>query len=145
MARASYLEQNSGATFGHKKKVEKINAARTLTNDDRGKVFMLDSAGGAYSIPLPSAARGDDGVYSKVIVEEETTSEVCMIASGSAIISLVAFDGVNTGGNSTEGTQVSNILVEAASKKGDYLEIMFVAGEYVASGMSSIDDGFTTS
>ena len=145
MARASYLEQNSGATYGHKKKVEKITAARTLTNDDSGKVFMLDSAGGAYSITLPTAATGEDGVYYKFIVEEETPTADITIAAGSAIISLVTFDGGNTIGNSTAGTQVSNILVEAASQKGDYIEIMFVAGEYVASGLSSINDGFTTS
>ena len=145
MARASYLEQNSGATYGHKKKVEKITAARTLTNDDSGKVFMLDSAGGAYSITLPTAATGEDGVYYKFIVEEETPTADITIAAGSAIISLVAFDGGNTVGNSTAGTQVSNILVEAASQKGDYLDIMFTNGEYVASGMSAINDGFTTS
>lgn len=145
MARASYLEQNSGATFGHKKKVEKITAARTLTNDDSGKVFMLDSAGGAYSITLPTAATGEDGVYYKFIVEEETPTADITIAAGSAIISLVAFDGGGDVGNSTAGTQVSNILVEAASQKGDYIEMMFVNGEYVASGLSSIDNGFTTS
>ena len=145
MARASYLEQNSGATYGHKKKVEKITAARTLTNDDSGKVFMLDSAGGAYSITLPTAATGEDGVYYKFIVEEETPTADITIAAGSAIISLVAFDGGGDVGNSTAGTQVSNVLVEAASQKGDYLEMMFTNGEYVASGMSAINDGFTTS
>ena len=144
MARASHLEENSGVS-GHKKKVEKITAARTLGNGDSGKVFMLDSAGGAYSITLPTAATGEDGVYYKFIVEEETPTADITIAAGSAIISLVAFDGGNTVGNSTAGTQVSNILVEAASQKGDYIEIMFVAGEYVASGLSSINDGFTTS
>ena len=143
--RSSYLEQNSGATYGHKKKVEKITAARTLTNGDSGKVFMLDSAGGAYSITLPTAATGEDGVYYKFIVEEETPTADITIAAGSAIISLVAFDGGGDVGNSTAGTQVSNILVEAASQKGDYIEMMFVNGEYVASGLSSIDDGFTTS
>ena len=101
MARASYLEQNSGATYGHKKKVEKITAARTLTNDDSGKVFMLDSAGGAYSITLPTAATGEDGVYYKFIVEEETPTADITIAAGSAIISLVAFDGGGDVGNST--------------------------------------------
>lgn len=145
MARASYLEQNSGATYGHKKKVEKITAARTLTNDDSGKVFMLDSAGGAYSITLPTASSAEEGIYYKFIVEEETPTADITIAAGSAIISLVAFDGGGDVGNSTAGTQVSNILVEAASQKGDYLEMMFTNGEYVASGMSAINDGFTTS
>lgn len=145
MARASYLEQNSGATFGHKKKVEKITAARTLTNDDSGKVFMLDSAGGAYSITLPTAANAEQGIYYKFIVEEETPTADITIAAGSAIISLVAFDGGGDIGNSTAGTQVSNILVEQASQKGDYIEMMFFNGEYVASGLSAINDGFTTS
>ena len=143
--RSDYLNENSGATNGHKKKVEKITAARTLTNDDSGKVFMLDSAGGAYSITLPTASSAEEGIYYKFIVEEETPTADITIAAGSAIISLVTFDGGNTIGNSTAGTQVSNILVEAASQKADYLEIMFTNGEYVASGMSSINDGFTTS
>ena len=36
--------------------VENITAATTLTNEDSGKIFMLDSAGGAYTITLPVAA-----------------------------------------------------------------------------------------
>ena len=145
MARASYLNENSGSTFGHKLKVEPIKAARTLTNDDSGKVFMLSSAGGAYSITLPTAANAEQGIYYKFIVEEETPTADITIAAGSAIISLVAFDGGGDVGNSTAGTQVSNILVEAASQKGDYIEMMFFNGEYVASGLSAINDGFTTS
>tara|TARA_E500000318_G_C3368822_1_gene137664 strand:+ start:33 stop:470 length:438 start_codon:yes stop_codon:yes gene_type:complete len=145
MARASYLNENSGSTSGHKLKVEPIKAARTLTNDDSGKVFMLDSAGGAYSITLPTAANAEQGIYYKFIVEEETPTADITIAAGSAIISLVAFDGGGDVGNSTAGTQVSNILVEAASQKGDYIEMMFFNGEYVASGLSAINDGFTTS
>ena len=145
MARASYLNENSGNTGGHKLKVEPVKAARTLSNDDSGKVFMLDSAGGAYSITLPTAASGEQGIYYKFIVEEETPTADITIAAGSAIISLVAFDGGGDVGNSTAGTQVSNILVEAASQKGDYIEMMFYNGEYVASGLSAINDGFTTS
>jgi len=145
MARASYLNENSGSTGGHKLKVEPIKAARTLTNDDSGKVFMLDSAGGAYSITLPTAASAEQGIYYKFIVEEETPTADITIAAGSAIISLVVFDGGGDVGVSTAGTQVSNILVEAASQKGDYIEMMFYNGEYVASGLSAINDGFTTS
>ena len=87
--RSDYLNENSGATNGHKKKVEKITAARTLTNDDSGKVFMLDSAGGAYSITLPTASSAEEGIYYKFIVEEETPTADITIAAGRAIISLV--------------------------------------------------------
>jgi len=106
---------------------------------------MLSSGGGAYSITLPTAANAEQGIYYKFIVEEETPTADITIAAGSAIISLVAFDGGGDVGNSTAGTQVSNFLVEAASQKGYYIEMMFVNGEYVASGLSSINDGFTTS
>jgi len=141
--RSDYLNANSGKTDGYLKKVEEIGVARTLTSEDSGKVFAVESSGGAFSITLPTTLV--DGVHYKFIVEEETPTADITIAAGSAIVSLVAFDGGGDVGNSTAGTQVSNILVEAASQKADYLEMMFTNGEYVASGMSSINDGFTTS
>ena len=134
MARASYLEENSGATFGIKRKVEKITAARTLTNDDSGKIFMCDSAGGAYQITLPTASTG-----------EETPTGDITIAAGSAIISLVAKDAGGDAAVSTAGTQVSNVILDTTAEKGDYVELMFVAGEYVGSSMSGINNGIQTS
>ena len=145
MARASYLEENSGATFGIKRKVEKITAARTLTNDDSGKIFMCDSAGGAYEITLPTASTCEDGVYYKFIVEEETPTGDITIAAGSAIISLVAKDAGGDAAVSTAGTQVSNVILDTTAQKGDYVELMFVAGEYVGSSMSGINNGIQTS
>tara|TARA_R110001599_G_scaffold105525_2_gene266764 strand:+ start:114 stop:551 length:438 start_codon:yes stop_codon:yes gene_type:complete len=145
MARASYLEQNSGATFGHKLKVEIIKAARTLTGDDSGKVFMLDSAGGAYSITLPTAALGQQGSYYKFIVEEETPTAAITIAAGSAIISFVQKDAGGDASNSTAGTQISNVIVGTSAQKGDVIELMFANGEYVGSVLSGINDAITAS
>ena len=47
--------------------------------------------------------------------------------------------------NSTAGTQVSNIILEAASQRGDFVELLFWNGEYYANGLSAINDGITTS
>ena len=102
--RSDYLNENSGSTFGLKKKVERITAARTLTNDDSGKVFMLDSAGGAYEITLPTASSGEAGVYYKFIVEEETPTGAITLAAGSAIVSFVMKDAGGDASNSTAGT-----------------------------------------
>ena len=145
MARASLLEQNSGATYGHKKKVEKITAARTLTNDDSGKVFMLDSAGGAYSITLPTASSAEEGIYYKFIVEEETPTGAITIAAGSAIISMVQKDAGGDESNSTVGTQVSNLVIGTTAQKGDVIELMFFNGEYVGTVLSGINNAVTTS
>ena len=142
--RAATREKNSGKG-GFLHKVEPITVARTLTEADSGKVFMVSSAGGAYSITLPTAATGVDGCHYKFIVEEETPTGAVTIAAGSAIISMVMKDAGGNASNSTAGTQVSNVIVGTSAQKGDYINIMFTGGEYVAECMSAIDDAVTTS
>ena len=106
---------------------------------------MCDSAGGAYQITLPTASTGEDGVYYKFIVEEETPTGDITIAAGSAIVSLVAKDAGGDAAVSTAGTQVSNVVLDTTAQKGDYVELMFVAGEYVGSSLSGINNGIQTS
>ena len=141
--RSAYLEQNSGVTAGVKKKVENITVARTLTSDDSGKVFMLDSAGGAYSITLPTAL--EDGVYYKFVVSEETPTGAITIAAGSAIVSLVMKDAGGNASNSTAGTQVSNLIIGTSAQKGDYINVMAAGDEWVCECLSGINDAVTTS
>ncbi len=142
--RAATREKNSGKG-GFLQKIEPITVARTLTAADSGKVFMLSSAGGAYSVTLPTAASGVDGIHYKFIVEEETPTGAITIAAGSAIISLVMKDPGGDASNSTAGTQVSNIVIGTSAQKGDYINIMYAGGEYLAEAMSGIDDALTTS
>ena len=142
--RAATREKNSGKG-GFLKKIEPITVARTLVEADSGKVFMLSSAGGAYEITLPTASTGVDGCHYKFIVEEETPTGAITIAAGSAIISLVMKDPGGNASNSTAGTQVSNVIVGTSAQKGDYINVMFTGGEYVAEAMSGIDDAITTS
>tara|TARA_R100000700_G_scaffold39634_1_gene52911 strand:+ start:5485 stop:5916 length:432 start_codon:yes stop_codon:yes gene_type:complete len=142
--RAATREKNSGKG-GFLKKIEPITVARTLTAADSGKVFMLSSADGAYAITLPTASSGVDGIHYKFIVEEETPTGAITIAAGSAIISLVMKDPGGNASNSTAGTQVSNIVIGTSAQKGDYINIMYAGGEYLAEAMSGIDDALTTS
>jgi len=142
--RAATREKNSGKG-GFLKKIEPITVARTLVEADSGKVFMLSSAGGAYEITLPTASTGVDGCHYKFIVEEETPTGAITIAAGSAIVSMVMKDAGGNASNSTVGTQVSNVIVGTSAQKGDYINIMFTGGEYVAECMSGIDDAVTTS
>ena len=122
--RAATREKNSGKG-GFLQKIEPITVARTLTEADSGKVFMLSSTGGAYSITLPTAATGVDGCHYKFIVEEETPTGAITIAAGSAIVSMVMKDAGGNASNSTVGTQVSNVIVGTSAQKGDYINIMF--------------------
>ena len=125
--------------------VEAITAARTLTTNDSGKVFTLDSAGGAYTITLPTAALLVAGWNCKFIVKEDTPSNDITIAAGSAIIDGVNDDGQGNVANSTAGTAVSNIIVEAASKQGDFIDLFTDGTSYYFHAVGSVDQAFTTS
>ena len=142
--RSDILNENSSSTFGHKKKIESISADITLSNEDSGKVFMLDAAGGTVAITLPTATSAEDGVYYKFIVEEETPSNAITIGAGSAIVSFVGLDVSGTAA-STAGTQVSNIIVGTSAQKGDVVELLFAKGEYVGTVLSGINGSITTS
>ena len=140
--RSAFLEQNSGATAGVKKKVVNVDAAITLTNDDSGKVYMLSATGGTVAVTLPTSL--EDGVYYKFIVEEETPSNAITIAAGSAIVSFVGLDVSGTAA-STVGTQVSNVIIGTSAQKADSVEIMAAGGEWVGTVLSGINGSVTAS
>jgi hypothetical protein len=125
--------------------VENITAATTLTNEDSGKVFMLDSAGGAYTITLPVAASLEAGWHCKFIVKEDTPTNDITIAAGSSILDGVNDDGQGNVANSTAGTAVDNIIVEAASKQGDFVDLLTDGTSYYFHAVGSVNDAFTTS
>ena len=141
--RSDILNSNSQQTGGKKLKVVNLTVAHTLTNEDSGKVYACDSAGGAYEITLPTSL--EDGVYYKFIVWEETPTADITIAAGSAIISGVNKDAGGDAANSTAGTQVSNVILDTTAQRGDWVNFMAVNGEWVVEAFSSINNGIQTS
>ena len=141
--RSDILNENSQQTGGKKLKVVNLTVAHTLTNEDSGKVYACDSAGGAYEITLPTTL--EDGVYYKFIVWEETPTADITIAAGSAIISGVNKDAGGDAANSTAGTQVSNVILDTTAQRGDWVNFMAVNGEWVVEAFSSINNGIQTS
>ena len=141
--RSDILNANSQQTGGKKLKVVNLTVAITLTNEDSGKVYAVDSAGGAYSITLPTSL--EDGVYYKFIVWEETPTADVTIAAGSAIISGVNKDAGGDAANSTAGTQVSNVILDTTAQRGDWVNFIAVNGEWALEAFSSINQGIPTS
>ena len=141
--RSDILNENSQQTGGKKLKVVNLTVAITLTNEDSGKVYAVDSAGGAYSITLPTDL--EDGVYYKFIVWEETPTADVTIAAGSAIISGVNKDAGGDAANSTAGTQVSNVILDTTAQRGDWVNFLAVNGEWSIEAFSSINNGIQTS
>jgi len=147
--RSAYLEPNSGAG-GYQAPCQKIKAAITLTADtDSGKTYLLDSAGGAYTITLPTATTAMDGTNYKFWVEEHTPTAAITIAAGSAIVfGKINETEVDTGDDSpgsSAATGVSNVIIGTSAHKGDFIEMTFSGGAYWMFGSSAADGAVTTS
>ena len=148
--RSDYLNVNS-AHSNWKKKTELVGAARTLTADDSGKEFYLESTGGAFSITLPTGAGVEDGVNYKFLVQENSPTGAITIAAGSAIVfGRVTETEVDTGddgpGSSADGaTGVSNVIIGTSALQGDFIELDAYDGEWYLNGKSGKDGTVTTS
>ena len=127
--------------------VETVNAAKTLTAEDSGKIFLCsDASGGAYQITLPPAATAQEGMWFRFVNTEVTPANAITIAAGSAIIAGPAKDVGGDIGAGTGGTEVSNVIFSTDAEVGDNIELVFVGGFYVMMhGGSSIAAGITTS
>ena len=61
--RSDILNVNSQQTGNYKQKSMLLSADITLTEADSGKVFYLESSGGAYAVTLPTGGDIEDGIY----------------------------------------------------------------------------------
>lgn len=125
--------------------VESITAAKTLTEKDNGKVFVLDSTGGAYEITLDSACL-TAGWGCKFIVGENTPTGAITIGAGSAIV----YGNLEQQSDTNEDNRVacagvSNVIIGTSALKGDYLNYISDGTYYYVSGMSSIQTAVSTS
>jgi len=124
---------------------ETITAAKTLYKKDSGKVFMLSSAGGAYSITIDSSLKVA-GAKLKFIVDENTPTGDITIAFGSAIV----YGSLSVQSDTAEDNRVacagkSNVLIDTVALKGDNLVCTCDGTYWYVDGMSCYQGGFTTS
>ena len=122
--------------------VVNIGSAITLTNEDSGKIFAVESSGGAFQVTLPTTAA--DGVWFRFYGVEETLTADVTIAAGAAIIAGVGKDAAGDVGIGTAGTEVSNVLMDTTGEIGDFVELIGVGGYYMMNAQSSISGGMTT-
>jgi len=134
MARASYLEQNSGVS-DFKLKYEQIAAARTLTAADSGKVFGVNQAS-AYEITLPLAASAGAGWHCKFVLSTAASNAVT-IANNTAedtIIGMTA--GADGGAGSSAGSAVDEIVFISGAELGDQVELFCNGINYFAKAVA---------
>ena len=119
-------------------------ADKTLTDEESGTTFMLDTAasGAAAAITLPAVAAG---LNYKFVCKEDTPSQVITIAAGSAIIDLIQKDAGGDAANSTAGTAVSNIVIGVTATQGDTVELFCDGTTWYGVVLSGINNAITTS
>ena len=125
--------------FNTRKNVHTLKAAYTVLASDSGKVFMINSAGGAFNVTLPTSL--EDGLMYKFI-SVDTTADV-QILSTTDIIDIVGLDSETDAGFSSAGTAKGKIILEAAGHKSQYVNLYCDGTSWYGEGMASVDDGIT--
>ena len=134
MARASYLEQNSGVS-DFKLKYEEIAAARTLTAADSGKVFGVNQAS-AYEITLPLAATAGAGWHCKFVLSTVAANAVT-IANNTAEDTIVGMTAGGDGGaGSSAESAVDEIVFISGAQLGDQVELFCNGINYFAKALA---------
>lgn len=149
MARASYLEQNSGATFAHKKKVVNLTATYQLLEKDSGKIFMLNSAT-EFATTLPSIADAGIGWYCKIVVDAAPASaSYTVVEKASADTNVIIVNGINELEVDTSDDGVYNAgcttltFADGVAVQGDFIDIWCDGSNYYVSGQTKADGGLT--
>ena len=129
--RADYLNNNSGKA-DLKLKVETINAAKTLTALDSGKVFMIQQDS-AYEITLPLAATAGAGWHAKFILSEVASNAVTIAnnTSEDTIVGMTVGADDGNAGSSAESA-VDEIVFISGAQLGDQVELLCDGAVYYA-------------
>ena len=130
-----YLNENSGVS-DLASKYEVINAARTLTAADSGKVFGVEQDS-AYEITLPLAAAAGQGWNCKFILTQVAANAVTIAnnTSEDTIVGMTA-GGDGGAGSSTDSTAVDEIVFISGAQLGDTVELFCNGTNYIAKAMA---------
>ena len=126
--------------FNTRKNVHTLTGNYTVLASDSGKVFMLNSAGGAFAVTLPTL---EAGLMYKFI-SSDTTADVT-VSSSTADIDIVGLDSETDVGFSGAGTAKTNIIFELAGHKSQFVNLYSDGTGWYAEGIASVEDGITVS
>jgi hypothetical protein len=111
---------------------------------DSGKTFLV--SGGTQTVTLLPAADMIEGWRCRFVTTASPSGDKT-IGAGSAVIhgTHVATPTESDNGAGTDGTAVSNIIIEAASQAGNWMEIVCDGSAYYFFAAASQDAAFSTS
>jgi hypothetical protein len=115
--------------------------AYSMTEADSGKTFIV--SGGAQAITLLPAADVPEG-WNCRFMNGASPSGDKTLSSGSTMIHGTCQDAGNGAGCGTDGTVVSNIIIEAAGQAGSFLDLFSDGTLYYFHANASQDTAYTT-
>ena len=144
--KSKYLNDQK-ANFGNEHSlfaVEDITAAITLTAEDSGKFYTLDSSGGAYVITLPSPTAGVR--YDFAVKENTPTGAITITATGAIIFGRVLeaeVDDTEDAPGSTGATGQTSFIIGTSAIKGDSFRLVCDGTNWYAQGVAALDGSVT--
>jgi len=126
-------------------KVTDLTTTTTLTADDSGKIFTLDSAGGAYDVNLPAVTDAAGCVFTFVVKEDTPTADITLKSNGANIFGNLAIQSDTNEDNRVACAGVTNVLVDTTALQGDSVTFVGTGTMYVVSGFGQVQTAFTTS
>lgn len=127
---------------GNQKLIKEVTGATTLTEEDSGKVIVLNAAAGA-TVTLPSLS---PGLCFKVVVGASfaTTPWIVASAEGDNINGIIMDMGATVAGVPAAAEDQIN-FVESAETVGDYIELVADSAnsQWFVNGACSANGGIT--
>jgi len=121
-----------------------ITAATTLTREDSGKIFTLDSAGGAYAITLPTVADSAGLVFKFIVLENTPTQDITISSNAANIFGNLMIQSDTNEDNRVAAAGVTSVLVDQVALKGDMVEFIGTGVNYFVQGFAQVQGAFTT-
>jgi len=117
----------------------------SVTADDSGQIIFVDAtgAGAEVDIALPAPA---EGLYYRFIVTEDTpTQDVKIVATGTLVYGVLMIQSDTNEDNSVVAAGSTNVIIEAAAKKGDWIEYISDGTSWFIRGMGTVQAAFSVS
>jgi hypothetical protein len=130
-----------------KQPVVALTAARQILATESGTVFTLDSAGGAYTVTLPTVALGTGCRFRFIAAEDTPTADITIKSNAANIVGTIQLyvdaDAAHNSALVVNGK--TNILFDTLCLIGDHIEIVGNGTNYFISGAGSVNGAFTMS
>ena len=126
-------------------KVIDLTTTKTVSVNESGKIFTLDSAGGAYDVTLPAVADAAGCVFTFVVKEDTPTADITLKSDGTNVFGNLAIQSDTNEDNRVACAGVTNILVKQAALQGDSVTLVGTGTMYVVSGFGQVQGSFTVS